>query len=61
MALLTVEHLQVDFRLRQQTLTALYDISFTLSPGERLAIVGESGAGKSLLGYAIVNLLRQPG
>lgn len=61
MSLLSVNHLNVVFRQRHQDLQALFDVSFSVSRGERLAIVGESGAGKSILGYSLVNLLSKPG
>jgi peptide/nickel transport system ATP-binding protein len=61
MTLLAVDHLNVKFRHRGDDLHALHDISFSISAGEKIAIVGESGAGKSLLGYSIVNLLAKPG
>src|SRR5207302_639144 len=43
------------------TLRALDDISFEIAPGEILGVVGESGAGKSLTGAAIIGLLEPPG
>lgn len=61
MSLLSVNGLSVKFKQRHEHLAALHNVSFSLERGERLAIVGESGAGKSLLGYAIVNLLMKPG
>lgn len=61
MSLLSINDLTVKFKQRQQDLTALHGVSFSLDRGERLAVVGESGAGKSVLGYAIVNLLMKPG
>lgn len=61
MALLDVKNLEVCFGLRQGTITALRDINFTLKRGERLGIVGESGAGKSVLGFSIINLISKPG
>jgi peptide/nickel transport system ATP-binding protein len=42
-------------------LRALDDISFDIAPGEILGVVGESGAGKSLTGAAIIGLLEPPG
>ena len=42
-------------------LRALDRISFSIEPGEILGVVGESGAGKSLTGAAIVGLLERPG
>ena len=47
--------------MKEQELAALIDVSFTLNRGERIAIVGESGAGKSVLGFSIVNLIGKPG
>ncbi|MCB1851940.1 MAG: ABC transporter ATP-binding protein [Gammaproteobacteria bacterium] len=61
MALLEVRNLEVKFPLRQGELTALRDVSFSLDPGERLGIVGESGAGKSVAAFAILNLIGRPG
>ena len=61
MNLLSVEHLNVNFHFKKQELAALIDVSFTLQRGERIAIVGESGAGKSILGFSIVNLIGKPG
>ena len=60
-ALLEVRHLRVEFPTRHATLVALDDISFDIAPGEILGVVGESGAGKSLAGSAIIGLLDPPG
>ena len=59
--LLEVEHLRVEFPTRRGTLLAIDDISFSIAPGEILGVVGESGAGKSLTGAAIIGLLDPPG
>ena len=59
--LLEVSHLRVEFPTRRGTLLALDDISFSIAPGEILGVVGESGAGKSLTGAAIIGLLDPPG
>ncbi|MBC7608121.1 MAG: ABC transporter ATP-binding protein [Polaromonas sp.] len=61
MSLLQVKHLVVEFPGRRGTLRALDDISFDIAPGEILGVVGESGAGKSLTGAAIIGLLEPPG
>ncbi len=60
-ALLQVRNLVVEFPNRRGTLRALDDISFDIAPGEILGVVGESGAGKSLTGAAIIGLLEPPG
>ena len=59
--LLEVRHLRVEFPTRRGTLLALDDISFDIAPGEIVGVVGESGAGKSLTGAAIIGLLEPPG
>ena len=59
--LLEVKNLRVEFPTRRGTLVALDDISFNIAPGEILGVVGESGAGKSLTGSAIIGLLDPPG
>ncbi len=60
-ALLQVRNLVVEFPGRRGTLRAIDDISFDIAPGEILGVVGESGAGKSLTGAAIIGLLEPPG
>ena len=59
--ILEVEHLKVQFPTRRGTLTAVDDVSFSIAPGEILGVVGESGAGKTLTGLAIIGLLEPPG
>ena len=59
--LLEVRHLRVEFPTRRGTLVAIDDVSFTISAGEVLGVVGESGAGKSMTGAAIIGLLEPPG
>lgn len=59
--LLEVQNLIVEFPGRRGALRALDDISFSIAPGEILGVVGESGAGKSLTGAAIIGLLEPPG
>ena len=58
--LLRVEHLRVEVPTRRGTLVAVDDVSFDIAPGEVLGVVGESGAGKSLTGAAIIGLLEPP-
>ncbi|HYD56495.1 MAG TPA: ABC transporter ATP-binding protein [Burkholderiales bacterium] len=59
--ILEVRNLRVEFPTRHGTLVAVDDVSFSLAPGEVLGVVGESGAGKSLTGMAVINLLEPPG
>ncbi|MBM3570852.1 MAG: ABC transporter ATP-binding protein [Alphaproteobacteria bacterium] len=59
--LLQVKGLRIEFPTRRGTLVAVNDISFHIDPGEVLGVVGESGAGKSLTGAAIIGLLEPPG
>ncbi len=59
--LLEVRDLRVEFPSRRGTLTALDGISFAIAPGEVLGMVGESGAGKSMTGAAVIGLLEPPG
>jgi peptide/nickel transport system ATP-binding protein len=58
--LLKVEHLRVEVPTRKGILVAVDDVSFDIAPGEVLGVVGESGAGKSLTGAAIIGLLEPP-
>jgi peptide/nickel transport system ATP-binding protein len=58
---LSVRNLKVEFPTRRGTLTAVDDVSFDIMPGEVLGVVGESGAGKSMTGNAVIGLLEPPG
>ena len=58
---LTVRRLRVEFPNRRGTLVAVDDISFDIAAGEVLGVVGESGAGKSMTGTAVIGLLEPPG
>lgn len=58
--LLDVRNLRVEFVTRRGTLVAVDDVSFDLAPGEVLGVVGESGAGKSITGTAVLGLLEPP-
>ena len=59
--LLEVRNLRVEFPTRRGTLVAVDDVSFDIAAGEVLGVVGESGAGKSMTGAAIIGLLEPPG
>ena len=59
--LLSVRDLRVEFATRKGPLVALDGVSFDTAPGEILGVVGESGAGKSLTGLAVIGLLDPPG
>lgn len=59
--LLQVKDLCVEFPTRHGVLKALDRVSFDIAPGEILGVVGESGAGKSLTGAALIGLLEPPG
>jgi len=58
--LLDIENLKIEFPSRRGTLVAVDEISLYINPGEVLGVVGESGAGKSLTGAAIIGLLEPP-
>jgi peptide/nickel transport system ATP-binding protein len=61
MPLLEVRNLRVEFPTRRGILTAVDDVSFSIDEGEVLGVVGESGAGKSITGTAIIRLIEPPG
>ncbi|MCZ8262022.1 MAG: ABC transporter ATP-binding protein [Beijerinckiaceae bacterium] len=58
---LSVRNLSLEFVTRRGVLRALNEISFDIARGEVLGVVGESGAGKSLTGTAIIGLIDKPG
>ncbi len=58
--LLSVRHLRLEIPTRSGVLVAVDDLSFDVAPGEVLGLVGESGAGKSLVGSALIGLLTPP-
>jgi len=58
--LLTVDDLVVRFRTHDHTIHAVNGVSFAMEAGETLALVGESGCGKSVTSLAITRLLPQP-
>ncbi len=59
--ILSVRDLRVEFALRRGVVTAIDGVSFDITKGEVLGIVGESGAGKSVTGAAIIGLIDPPG
>src|SRR3954462_4892107 len=58
---LSVRNVKVEFPTRRGTLTAIDYVSFDIGPGEILGFVGESGAGKSITGTAVIGLIEPPG
>jgi len=58
--LLEVDELQVEFRTRDGAAKAINGVSFELHEGETLAILGESGSGKSVTAQAIMGILDSP-
>lgn len=61
MALLDIENLRIEFSSRRGNVVAIQDVSLSLDKGEILGVVGESGAGKSTIGNAVIGLLEAPG
>ena len=61
MSLLEVRNLRIEYPSRHGVMAAVKDLSFSIEKGEILGVVGESGAGKSTIGNAIIDLLSPPG
>jgi ABC-type dipeptide/oligopeptide/nickel transport system ATPase component len=57
---LSVRDLQVEFATRHHTLRAIDGVSLEIARGEVLGVVGESGAGKSVTGLAVIGLIDPP-
>ena len=58
---LSVRGLSVTFDTYKGPVQVLDDVSFDIAPGEILGVVGESGAGKSMTGAAVIGLIEPPG
>src|SRR3979411_498676 len=58
---LSVRNLRVEFVTRRAALRAIDGIFFDIAKGEVLGVVGESGAGKSVTGLAVIGLIDPPG
>ncbi len=58
---ISVRNLRVEFATRRGILRAIDGVSFDIARGEVLGVVGESGAGKSVTGSAIIGLIEPPG
>jgi oligopeptide/dipeptide ABC transporter ATP-binding protein len=60
MALLEINHLQIQFRRGSETRRAVDNLSLSMDPGETLCLVGESGSGKTITGLSIARLVPSP-
>ncbi|NPV09382.1 MAG: ABC transporter ATP-binding protein [Anaerolineae bacterium] len=59
--LLEVKDLRVHYHIPQGPVRAVEDVSFSLDPGERLGLMGESGSGKSTAALSLMRLIKPPG
>ncbi len=59
--ILTLDQLSVRFTTSERVVDAVSGLSFSIAPGETLAVVGESGSGKSVTALAIMRLIEQGG
>ena len=57
MAILEIKNLNLGFQCEEVFKQALFDVSFSLEKGKMLAIVGESGCGKTMSAMSILNLI----
>ena len=56
-ALVTVDHLKVEFATDGGTVVGVEDVSFSIQPGETVCVVGESGSGKSVTSLSLMRLV----
>ncbi|KZM51294.1 ABC transporter ATP-binding protein [Labrenzia sp. OB1] len=61
MSVLDIRDLTVEFPARKSVFVAVDDVSLSIEAGKILGVVGESGAGKSTVGNAVIGLLQEPG
>ena len=61
MDILKVKNLKTYFFIKGKELPAVDGVTFNLGPKEILAVIGESGSGKSMLSLSILNLIDKPG
>ena len=55
--LLKLEHLNIDYKVKGGSLSAVHDVNLSIRHGEIFAVVGESGCGKTTVAHSIMNLL----
>src|SRR5438094_7633636 len=58
--LLEIKSLSVGFKTERGDVRAVNDVSFSIFPGQTVALVGESGCGKSVTSLSILRLIPQP-
>ncbi len=56
-ALLTINHLSIEYRSHGRTVPAVHDLTLSIAEGKTLGLVGKSGCGKSTVGLALMGLL----